>query len=68
MRRMGERKGWKRGKESENGRKEKDGREEGWEKGGRRVKTGERRRMGERIFTPFCFGSCSLPQQFGGLH
>jgi hypothetical protein len=20
------------------------------------------------IFTPFCFGSCSLPQPFGGLH
>ena len=45
---MGE-EGWKRGKEGENGRKEKkDVREEGWEKGGRRVKTGERRKMGER--------------------
>jgi hypothetical protein len=21
-----------------------------------------------RIFTPFCFGSCMIPQQFGGLH
>jgi hypothetical protein len=40
---MGERKGGKKGKESENGRK-KDGREEGWGKGGRRVKTGERRK------------------------
>jgi len=20
-----------------------------------------------RIFTPFCFGSCRIPQQFGGL-
>ena len=32
-RRMGDRKGGKRGKESENGRKEKDGGEERWEKG-----------------------------------
>ena len=21
-----------------------------------------------RICTPFCFGSCMIPQQFGGLH
>ena len=21
-----------------------------------------------RIFTPFCFGSCMIPQKFGGLH